>query len=98
MKCFKIILFFFSIKCEKKSIQNISFFLFFSKTSSSATNLGALDNMMPRNNSRGSTPPTPGNELEEDENVQKKMANMVTTTPAPKEKKKLIFKKVFFFN
>lgn len=34
-----------------------------------------------------------GNELEDDENVQKKLANMVTTTVA-KEKKKLIFKKV----
>uniref|UniRef100_A0A1I7XPM6 GuKc domain-containing protein n=1 Tax=Heterorhabditis bacteriophora TaxID=37862 RepID=A0A1I7XPM6_HETBA len=29
------------------------------KQSTSATNLGALDNMMPRSESRGSTPPTP---------------------------------------
>uniref|UniRef100_A0A915CW54 Guanylate kinase/L-type calcium channel beta subunit domain-containing protein n=1 Tax=Ditylenchus dipsaci TaxID=166011 RepID=A0A915CW54_9BILA len=64
------------------------------KTSSSATNLGALDNMMPRSGSRGSTPPTPGNELEDDELGHKKIATMVNTPPAPKEKKKLIFKRL----
>lgn len=65
----------------------------FSKHSASTTNLGGLDNMMP---SRGSTPPTPGNELDDDEAqhaAQKKIANMVTTPPPAKEKKKLIFKK-----
>uniref|UniRef100_A0A158PBA8 GuKc domain-containing protein n=1 Tax=Angiostrongylus cantonensis TaxID=6313 RepID=A0A158PBA8_ANGCA len=54
----------------------------------SATNLGALDNMMPRSDSRGSTPPTP----EDEESIAKKMTNIVTTPPT-KEKKKLIFKK-----
>ncbi|KAE9421740.1 hypothetical protein Angca_007231 [Angiostrongylus cantonensis] len=58
------------------------------KQSSSATNLGALDNMMPRSDSRGSTPPTP----EDEESIAKKMTNIVTTPPT-KEKKKLIFKK-----
>ncbi|VDM57444.1 unnamed protein product [Angiostrongylus costaricensis] len=58
------------------------------KQSSSATNLGALDNMMPRSDSRGSTPPTP----EDEETIAKKMTNIVTTPPT-KEKKKLIFKK-----
>nr|QOI14789.1 ccb-1 [Ditylenchus destructor] len=65
------------------------------KTSSSATNLGALDNMMPKSGSRGETPPpTPGNELEEEDLGQKKIATMVTTPPVAKEKKKLIFKKI----
>ncbi|CCD68365.1 Guanylate kinase/L-type calcium channel beta subunit domain-containing protein [Caenorhabditis elegans] len=59
------------------------------KQSTSATNLGALDNMMPRSGSRGSTPPTP----DDDEYNAKKMTNIVTTPPT-KEKKKLIFKKV----
>ncbi|KIH53209.1 dihydropyridine sensitive L-type calcium channel, partial [Ancylostoma duodenale] len=58
------------------------------KQSTSTTNLGALDNMMPRSESRGSTPPTP----EDDEYSAKKMTNIVTTPPT-KEKKKLIFKK-----
>lgn len=44
---------------------------------------------------RGSTPPTPGNELE-DEDGHKKIANMVTTPPVAKEKKKLMFKKVSY--
>jgi voltage-dependent calcium channel beta-2 len=63
------------------------------KQSASASNLGALDNMMPRSGSRGSTPPTPGNELEEDEHGHRKVVNMVTTPPVTKEKKKLMFKK-----
>ncbi|EPB76478.1 dihydropyridine sensitive L-type calcium channel [Ancylostoma ceylanicum] len=58
------------------------------KQSTSTTNLGALDNMMPRSESRGSTPPTP----DDDEYSAKKMTNIVTTPPT-KEKKKLIFKK-----
>ncbi|VDL83276.1 unnamed protein product, partial [Nippostrongylus brasiliensis] len=58
------------------------------KQSTSTTNLGALDNMMPRSESRGSTPPTP----EDDEYNAKKITNIVTTPPT-KEKKKLIFKK-----
>ncbi|KJH46207.1 dihydropyridine sensitive L-type calcium channel [Dictyocaulus viviparus] len=62
------------------------------KQSTSATNLGALDNMMPRSESRGSTPPTPGTISEDDEYIAKKIANIVTTPPT-KEKKKLIFKK-----
>lgn len=71
----------------------------FSKSSPSATNLSALDNMMPRSGSRGSTPPTPGNELEDGQNNlddynRKTLTNMVTTPPVAKEKKKLIFKKV----
>ncbi|KAI6241436.1 Voltage-dependent L-type calcium channel subunit beta-2 [Aphelenchoides fujianensis] len=41
--------------------------------------------------SRGSTPPTPGNELEDEE--QQKIKTMVTTPPVAKEKKKLMFKK-----
>uniref|UniRef100_A0AC34QZA8 Guanylate kinase/L-type calcium channel beta subunit domain-containing protein n=1 Tax=Panagrolaimus sp. JU765 TaxID=591449 RepID=A0AC34QZA8_9BILA len=44
----------------------------------------------------GSTPPTPGNELDDDEAqnaAQRKIANMVTTPPPAKEKKKLMFKK-----
>ncbi|KAK6731920.1 hypothetical protein RB195_008023 [Necator americanus] len=59
------------------------------KQSTSTTNLGALDNMMPRSESRGSTPPTPA---DDDEYSAKKMTNIVTTPPT-KEKKKLIFKK-----
>ncbi|KAH7703692.1 Voltage-dependent L-type calcium channel, partial [Aphelenchoides avenae] len=64
------------------------------KQSTSASNLGALENMM-SGGTRGSTPPTPGNELEDDEHGQshKKIANMVTTPPVTKEKKKLMFKK-----
>ncbi|KAK5975903.1 Dihydropyridine sensitive L-type calcium channel, partial [Trichostrongylus colubriformis] len=58
------------------------------KQSTSTTNLGALDNMMPRIESRGSTPPTP----EDDEYSARKITNIVTTPPT-KEKKKLIFKK-----
>ncbi|CAD6190989.1 unnamed protein product [Caenorhabditis auriculariae] len=58
------------------------------KQSTSASNLGALDSMMPRSGSRGSTPPTP----EDDEYGAKKLTNIVTTPPT-KEKKKLIFKK-----
>lgn len=59
--------------------------------------------MMPRSGSRGSTPPTPGNELEDgqnslDDHNRKTLANMVTTPPVAKEKKKLIFKKVKLFN
>ncbi|KAI6202942.1 Voltage-dependent L-type calcium channel subunit beta-2 [Aphelenchoides besseyi] len=63
------------------------------KQSTSASNLGALDNMMAKNQSqsRGSTPPTPGNELEDEE--QRKIQTMVTTPPVAKEKKKLMFKK-----
>lgn len=54
---------------------------------------------MQRNNSRGSTPPTPGNELEDgqtglDDYNRKTLTNMVSTPPVAKEKKKLIFKKV----
>ncbi|CAJ0594091.1 unnamed protein product [Cylicocyclus nassatus] len=59
------------------------------KQSTSTSNLGALDNMMPRSESRGSTPPTPA---DDDEYTAKKMTNIVTTPPT-KEKKKLIFKK-----
>ncbi|VDO34498.1 unnamed protein product [Haemonchus placei] len=59
------------------------------KQSTSTTNLGALDNMMPRSESRGSTPPTPG---EDDDYSTRKITNIVTTPPT-KEKKKLIFKK-----
>ncbi|PIO70453.1 hypothetical protein TELCIR_07687 [Teladorsagia circumcincta] len=44
--------------------------------------------MMPRSESRGSTPPTP----EDDEYSARKITNIVTTPPT-KEKKKLIFKK-----
>uniref|UniRef100_A0AC35G7N1 Guanylate kinase/L-type calcium channel beta subunit domain-containing protein n=1 Tax=Panagrolaimus sp. PS1159 TaxID=55785 RepID=A0AC35G7N1_9BILA len=43
--------------------------------------------------SRGSTPPTPGDDLDDEEAVQRKMASMVTTPPPAKEKKKLMFKK-----
>uniref|UniRef100_A0A914RCE9 Uncharacterized protein n=1 Tax=Parascaris equorum TaxID=6256 RepID=A0A914RCE9_PAREQ len=39
------------------------------KQSSSSTNLGALDEMMPRSGSRGSTPPTPGSHRFQQENV-----------------------------
>lgn len=69
----------------------------FSKTSASNSNLGALDNMMPRSGSRGSTPPTPGNELEDEEqhSNHKKISSLVTTPPPSKEKKKLMFKKVW---
>lgn len=64
------------------------------KQSSSATNLGALDDMMPRSGSRGSTPPTPGGELdEEDYGHGRKITDLVTTPPPVKEKKKLMFKK-----
>ncbi|KAK0423230.1 hypothetical protein QR680_008039 [Steinernema hermaphroditum] len=60
------------------------------KQSSSASNLGALDNMMPRSGSRGSTPPVGE---DDDEYLSKKMSSMVTTPPAQKEKKKPLFKK-----
>ncbi|KHN70710.1 Voltage-dependent L-type calcium channel subunit beta-2 [Toxocara canis] len=64
------------------------------KQSSSATNLGALDDMMPRSGSRGSTPPTPGGELDEEEYGHgRKITDLVTTPPPMKEKKKLMFKK-----
>ncbi|CAI4230156.1 unnamed protein product [Auanema sp. JU1783] len=59
------------------------------KQSTSTSNLGNLDNMMPRSGSRSSTPPTPG---DDEELNAPKMANIVTTPPT-KEKKKLIFKK-----
>lgn len=73
-----------------------SFFVHFSKQSTSASNLGALDSMMNKNasGSRGSTPPTPGNELDDEE--QRKIQNMVTTPQVTKEKKKLMFKKVSY--
>lgn len=50
--------------------------------------------MMSKNadGSRGSTPPTPGNELDDEEH--RKIQNMVTTPQVAKEKKKLMFKKV----
>lgn len=64
------------------------------KQSSSITNLGALDDMMPRSGSRGSTPPTPGGELDEEEYTHgRKLTDMITTPPPAKEKKKLMFKK-----
>ncbi|PAV74368.1 hypothetical protein WR25_07928 [Diploscapter pachys] len=60
------------------------------KQSTSTTNLGALDNMMPKSGgSRASTPPTPG----EDEDYNPKKLTNIVTTPPTKEKKKLIFKK-----
>ncbi|CAD5210296.1 unnamed protein product [Bursaphelenchus xylophilus] len=64
------------------------------KQSTSATNLGALDNMINKGagGSRGSTPPTPGNELDDDDG-HRKIQSMVTTPPVQKEKKKLMFKK-----
>ncbi|CAJ0944445.1 unnamed protein product, partial [Mesorhabditis belari] len=58
------------------------------KQSTSTSNLGNLDNMMPRSGSRGSTPPTP----DDDDHAHKKLKDIVTTPPT-KEKKKLIFKK-----
>ncbi|KAI6182918.1 Voltage-dependent L-type calcium channel subunit beta-2 [Aphelenchoides bicaudatus] len=62
------------------------------KQSTSASNLGALNDMMNKNasGSRGSTPPTPGNELDDEE---RKIQTMVTTPQVAKEKKKLMFKK-----
>jgi hypothetical protein len=41
--------------------------------------------------SRGSTPPTPGNDLDDEE---RKIQTMVTTPQVAKEKKRLMFKKV----
>lgn len=74
------------------------------KTSVSASNLNALETMMPKSGSRGSTPPTPGQDLEngngdgtttandESDSAGKKSA--VPSTPtASKEKKKTLFKK-----
>ena len=61
-----------------------------SKQSTSTSNLGALDNMMPKSGSRSSSPPTPA---DDDELAHQKMGSIVTTPPT-KEKKKLIFKKV----
>jgi hypothetical protein len=54
--------------------------------------------MMNKNTSgsRGSTPPTPGNELDDEEH--RKIQTMVTTPQVAKEKKKLMFKKVGFIN
>ncbi|CAJ0576078.1 unnamed protein product, partial [Mesorhabditis spiculigera] len=59
------------------------------KQSTSTSNLGNLDQMMPRSGSRGSTPPTPG---DDEDHTHKKLKDIVTTPPT-KEKKKLIFKK-----
>ncbi|MFH4981631.1 hypothetical protein AB6A40_008340 [Gnathostoma spinigerum] len=66
------------------------------KQSVSTSNLGTLDDMMPRVGSRGSTPPTPGGgELDDDDYTVhgKKISDLITTPPA-KEKRKLMFKKV----
>uniref|UniRef100_A0A0N4ZUR4 GuKc domain-containing protein n=1 Tax=Parastrongyloides trichosuri TaxID=131310 RepID=A0A0N4ZUR4_PARTI len=60
------------------------------RNSTSASNLGAMDPMLQKTGSRGSTPPTPDGE---DEYGPKKLASIVTTPPVAKEKKKLMFKK-----
>uniref|UniRef100_A0A0R3RSK7 GuKc domain-containing protein n=1 Tax=Elaeophora elaphi TaxID=1147741 RepID=A0A0R3RSK7_9BILA len=62
--------------------------------SSSIPNLANLDDMMPRSGSRDSTPPTPGAELDEEDNAHgKKITDLVSTPPPAKEKRKLMFKK-----
>ncbi|CAG9530907.1 unnamed protein product [Cercopithifilaria johnstoni] len=63
--------------------------------SSSIPNLANLDDMMPRSGgSRGSTPPTPADELDEDDDTHGKKIIDLVSTPAPiKEKRKLMFKK-----
>lgn len=87
--------------------------LCYSKSSTSASNLGALDNMMPRGagggsagGSRGSTPPTPGMDVEgagtgagetvdDSDSAPGAKRNHLNTPPTNhKEKKKLLFKKV----
>ncbi|VDK35567.1 unnamed protein product [Gongylonema pulchrum] len=50
--------------------------------------------MMPRSGSRGSTPPTPGGELDEEDYAHgKRLTDLVSTPPHAKERRKLMFKK-----
>uniref|UniRef100_A0AC35TUG0 GuKc domain-containing protein n=1 Tax=Rhabditophanes sp. KR3021 TaxID=114890 RepID=A0AC35TUG0_9BILA len=60
------------------------------KHPNSTINLAAMDPMLQRSASRGSTPPTPDGD---EEYGQKKLASMISTPTLPKEKKKIIFKK-----
>ncbi|KAK6105794.1 Guanylate kinase family protein [Brugia pahangi] len=79
------------VKLENNRQQNAKGLKF---KSSSIPNLASLDDMMPRSGSRGSTPPTPGAELDEEDNAHsKKITDLVSTPPPTKEKRKLMFKK-----
>uniref|UniRef100_A0A2K6VRU3 GuKc domain-containing protein n=1 Tax=Onchocerca volvulus TaxID=6282 RepID=A0A2K6VRU3_ONCVO len=81
------------VKLENNRQQNVKRSKF--KQSSSIQNLASLDDMMPRiTGSRGSTPPTPATELEEEDSAHgKKVNDLVSTPPPAKEKRKLMFKK-----
>ncbi|VDD89827.1 unnamed protein product [Enterobius vermicularis] len=61
------------------------------KSSSSSNNFVGLEEMMHK--SRDSTPPTPGNDLNDDDHGYNRKMTDAVSTPPMKEKRKLMFKK-----